>query len=143
MTATVKALHGSDIQVGDAVKAMDINLTATLIVAGAIATRDFMPVHHDKDYAQSQGAPDIFMNILSTNAYMARFITDWAGADTMIKNINIRLGVPAIPNQLLSFSGEVLSKSVEADGCVVEVSVKASNEMGDHASGTVVFSVPH
>lgn len=143
MTATVKGLRGADIEVGDAVKAMDIDLTATLIVAGAIATRDFMPVHHDKDYAQSQGAPDIFMNILSTNAYMARFITDWAGAETMIKNISIRLGVPAIPNQLLSFSGAVLNKSVEADECVVEVSVKACNEMGDHASGTVVFSVPN
>ena len=40
-------------------------MTATLIAAGAIATRDFMPVHHDRDYAGRQGAPDIFMNILS------------------------------------------------------------------------------
>ena len=51
--------------VGDALPALEIEVTATLIAAGAIATRDFMPVHHDRDYANSQGAPDIFMNILS------------------------------------------------------------------------------
>ena len=27
-------------------------MTATRIVAGAIASRDFMPVHHDRDYAE-------------------------------------------------------------------------------------------
>ena len=137
-----RALRRSDIAVGDKLPPLVLNLTSTMIVAGAIATRDFMPVHHDPEYARSQGAPDIFMNILSTNAYVARFITDWAGADTFIRNINIRLGVPAIPGQPLSFSGEVLGKREEGDVCVVEVSVKASNEMGDHATGTAVLTLP-
>ena len=55
-------------------------MTATLIAAGAIATRDFMPVHHDRDYAARQGAPDIFMNILSDTGYCSRFLTDWGGS---------------------------------------------------------------
>ena len=38
-----------------------------------------MPVHHDRDYAQSQGAPDLFMNILTTTGYVTRYVTDWAG----------------------------------------------------------------
>lgn len=140
--ASFRALRGSDIEVGDGVTPLTLNLTTTMIVAGAIATRDFMPVHHDPDYARSQGAPDIFLNILSTNAYVARFITDWAGAETFIRNINIRLGVPAIPNQALNFSGEVLTVTEEGDECVVEISVKVSNEMGDHATGTAILTVP-
>ncbi len=142
-TANTRSLRGPDIQVGDPITPLDLNLTSTLIVAGAIATRDFMPVHHDRDYAQAQGAPDIFMNILSTNAYVARFVTDWAGPEAFVKNINIRLGVPAIPNQVLRFSGEVLSKTEGQEECVVEVSVAAANDLGDHATGSVTLSVPN
>ena len=142
-TATTRSLRGPDIQVGDPVTPLHLDLTSTLIVAGAIATRDFMPVHHDRDYAQAQGAPDIFMNILSTNAYVARFVTDWAGPEAFVKNINIRLGVPAIPNQVLRFSGEVLSKTEGEEECVVEVSVAAANDLGDHATGSVTLSVPN
>ena len=74
-------------------------------VAGAIATRDFMPVHHDRDYARKQGAPDVFMNILTTNGYVARYVTDWAGPNTDVRGIAIRLGAPAYPYDTLTFSG--------------------------------------
>src|ERR1700684_1257759 len=96
MTATSlrDTLDWSGVQVGDTLPALVIEVTASVIVAGAIATRDFMPVHHDRDYANTQGAPGIFMNILSSTAYCSRFLTDWAGPDTMIKKIAIRLGVP-------------------------------------------------
>ena len=36
---------------------LEVPVTATLIAAGAIATRDFMPVHHDRDYAARPGRP--------------------------------------------------------------------------------------
>ncbi len=131
-------LSFSSLQVGDAVKPLDVSLTATMIVAGAIASRDFMPVHHDKEFAISQGAPDIFMNILTTNGYIARFLSDWAGPGARVANIRIRLGVPAIPGHHLEFRGEIV-KLDEHDGQgEVEVSVKVSNEMGDHATGTAM-----
>ncbi len=69
----------TDLAVGAELPTLVLDITATHIAAGAIATRDFMPVHHDRDYAQAQGAPDIFMNILSTNAHCSRWLTDWAG----------------------------------------------------------------
>src|SRR3984893_13156183 len=100
-----------DINVGDEVTPLTIDVTATVIVAGAIASRDFMPVHHDREYANSQGAPDIFMNILSTNAYCSRFLTDWAGPDAMIRRLAIRLGVPVYPKSVLTFTGTVTATS--------------------------------
>ena len=119
-----------------------IDVTATVIVAGAIATRDFMPVHHDRAYANSQGAPDIFMNILSDTAYCSRFLTDWAGPEVMIKNLAIRLGVPVFPGSTLTYVGTVIAKSqFDSDG-VVEVELKATNDLGDHVTGTAVLSLP-
>jgi len=141
MTQIVE-LKSTDIQVGDDLPGFELPVTSTVIVAGAIASRDFMPAHHDKDFAQGQGAPDVFMNILTTNGYVSRFVTDWAGPEAMIRKIAIRLGGPAIPGQPLRFSGEVLEKSVQGDECVLEVAVRAANDLGDHATGTVTLSLP-
>src|SRR5262249_58325351 len=101
----------NDISVGDVISPMRIDVTATVIVAGAVATRDFMPVHHDRDYANSQGAPDIFMNIMTSNGYCSRFLTDWAGPDAMVKRVASRLGVPAHAGSKLEFTGSVTRKS--------------------------------
>jgi acyl dehydratase len=128
--------------VGEELPVLAIEMTATRIVAGAIATRDFMPVHHDRDYANSQGAPDIFMNIISTNAYCTRYLTDWAGPDSMLKHLAIRLGVPVFPGSTLTFTGAV--SAVRPDGATTEVDVefRASNDLGDHATGTATLALP-
>jgi acyl dehydratase len=128
-------------QVGDALPTLTIEMTATRIVAGAIATRDFMPVHHDRDYAQAQGAPDIFMNILSTNAYCSRYLTDWAGPDAFVRRLALRLGVPVFPGSTLTFTGAVTAVEATADGTTVEVEFRAANALGDHASGTAVVAL--
>ncbi|MDX2170532.1 MAG: MaoC family dehydratase [Deltaproteobacteria bacterium] len=135
-------LDWNAIRVGDAITPMHLNVTATVVVAGAIATRDFMPVHHDRDYAASQGAPDIFMNIMTDNAYCSRFLTDWAGPEAMVKRIAIRLGVPATANSRLDFSGTVTGTSRGDGEGLVEVAFRAVNDQGDHLSGTAVISLP-
>jgi hypothetical protein len=136
------ALDWNKIRVGDAIAPMRIDVTATVVVAGAIATRDFMPVHHDRDYANSQGSPEIFMNIMTDNAYCSRFLTDWAGPEAMVKRIAIRLGVPAHAGSRLEFTGSVTGTSrVGAEG-IVAVEFRATNDKGDHLSGTAVLSLP-
>jgi hypothetical protein len=137
-----KSLKASDIHVGDPVKPMNINLTHTMVTATAIASRDFMPVHHDKDYALKQFAPDIFLNILSSNGYVSKFLTDWAGPEAWVKKINIKLGVPAVPHQVLKFTGAVISKTTVGNECVIEVSVQAANDSGNHATGTATITLP-
>ncbi len=136
------SLRGSEVAVGDELPPFELAVTSTVIVAGAIASRDFMPAHHDAEFAKAQGAPDMFMNILTTNGYVARFITDWAGPNAMIRKIAIRLGAPAIPGQPLRFTGKVAQTSPQGDECVIEVAIRAANELGDHATGTVVVTLP-
>jgi hypothetical protein len=136
------SMKANDINVGDAITPMDIPLTHTIIASTAIASMDFMPVHHDKDFAQAQFAPDAFLNILSSNGFVSKFITDWAGPDAWVKKINIKLGVPAVPHQVLKFTGEVLSKNTINDECHIEVSVQAANDSGNHVTGTAVITLP-
>ncbi len=138
----VHSLRSTEIAVGDEMPPFDLQVTSTVIVAGAIASRDFMPAHHDSEFAKVQGAPDMFMNILTTNGYVSRFVTDWAGPEAMVRSIAIRLGGPAIPGQPLRFSGQVAQMSHEGDECVIELAIRAANDLGDHATGTVVVSLP-
>jgi acyl dehydratase len=130
------------IAIGDELPPFELVLTSTMIVAGAIASRDFMPAHHDPAFAKAQGAPDIFMNILTTNGYVSRYVTDWAGPEAIVKRIAIRLGAPAIPGKTLRFSGRVAGKREQGDECVLELAVRAANDLGDHATGTVVVTLP-
>lgn len=144
MTSTIggtTTLAYDAIAVGDEITPLVVPVTTTLIVAGAIASRDYMPVHHDRDFATGQGSPDIFLNILTTNGLCVKFLHDWAGPEAMIKRLSIRLGVPAFPNDPLHFTGSVAAKSIADGEGLVEVSLKGSNSLGDHVSGTAVLSL--
>jgi len=131
-----------ELRPGDELPAMVIEVSATRIVAGAIASRDFMPVHHDRAYANSQGAPDIFMNILSDTGYCSRFLTDWAGPDAMVTHLAIRLGVPVFPGHTLTYTGTVTTLRREGDEGFVDVELRAINDLGEHVSGTATISLP-
>ena len=139
---TKTTLDWNGIRVGDPITPMKIDVTATVVVAGAIATRDFMPVHHDRDYASSQGSPNIFMNIMTDNGYCSRFLTDWAGPEAMVRKIAIRLGVPAYAGSVLEYAGTVVGKEQACGEGLVEVEFRATNDRGDHVSGTAVIGLP-
>ena len=134
-------LDWRDINIGDEVTPLEIPVTATVIVAGAIASRDFMPVHHDPEFAKKQGSPNMFMNILTTNGLCVKFLHDWAGPEAMIKKLAVRLGVPAYPNDPLRFTGSVTGKSTADGEGLIEVAFKGTNGLGDHATGTAVLSL--
>jgi acyl dehydratase len=129
-------LEFSAIRIGDPITPLVIEVTATRIVAGAIATRDFMPAHHDRSFANAQGAPDMFMNILSDTAYCSRFLTDWAGSEARITRLAIRLGVPVFPGHTLTYSGSVAALREEGGEGVVEAQFVAVGDIGDHVTGT-------
>jgi acyl dehydratase len=137
MTRTDTSLRYDDVQVGDELPTLVVPLTRTLIVATAIASRDYQDVHHDPGLAQERGSPDIFMNILSTNGFVGRFITDWAGPDAVLKSVKIRLGAPNHPGDTMTMTGEVTKKE---DG-VVEVQMRGANDLGDHVTGTVALEL--
>ena len=134
----LSTLSFADVEVGDELPPLEVPLTRTLIVATAIASRDYQDVHHDPALAEERGSPDIFMNILSTNGFVGRYITDWAGPDAFIKKVAIRLGVPNYPGDTMTMRGTV--EAVE--GGVATVKVVGRNSLGDHVTGTVDVVVP-
>ena len=135
---STKNVKLSDVNVGDSLPELPIPLTTSLIVAGAAASRDFTPVHHDKSAAQAAGMQDVFMNILTTNGLVGRYISDWAGPNALIRQVKIRLGTPNLPGDTMTLTGSVTSK----EGDVVEVEVAGKNAWGNHVTGTVRVALP-
>jgi acyl dehydratase len=130
-------LEGTAVTVGDTLPVLRVPLTRSLIVSAALASRDWEPMHHDPEAAQNRGLRDVFMNIISTNGFVGRYITDWAGPDARLKRICIRLGCQNYPGDTMELTGTVMAKADVADGCEVQVDVRGANSIGDHVTGTV------
>ncbi|MFF3860371.1 MaoC family dehydratase [Streptomyces sp. NPDC002209] len=123
--------------VGDTLAPLEIPVTRTLIVAGAIASRDYQDVHHDASLAREKGSPDIFMNILTTNGLVGRYITDRLGPGAVLRKVAIRLGAPNYPGDTMVLTGTVAA----VDGNSVEIRVVGANGIGHHVTGTVTAEV--
>ncbi|MCO6007634.1 acyl dehydratase [Actinoallomurus purpureus] len=105
-----------------------VELTPTFVIATALATRDFTPVHHDTALARAQGSKDIFLNILTTMGLVQRYVLEHL-PDVALEGISVRLGVPAYAGDTLTLTGRVVDdRAVEVRGAV---------SLGDHAVATV------
>lgn len=122
--------------VGERLPELRIPITRTLIVATAIASRDFQDVHHDPELARERGSRDVFMNILTSNGLVGRYVTDWAGPAARLRKVAIRLGAPNYPGDVMTMSGEV----TEVEGELVTVAVRGENSLGAHVTGTVTLT---
>ncbi|MFH8514076.1 MaoC family dehydratase [Streptomyces gelaticus] len=123
---------------GDELAPLEIAVTRTLIVAGAIASRDYQDVHHDAELAREKGSPDIFMNILTTNGLVGRYVTDRLGPLAVLRKVAIRLGAPNYPGDTMVLTGTVTA--VAADG-TADVKVVGANGLGRHVTGTVTVGL--
>jgi acyl dehydratase len=130
----------SSINVGDKLPDMGIDINVSFVVAGAVASRDFTPVHHNKGAANASGLANVFPNILTDNGLVGRFVTDWAGPDATLKRVNIKLGAPVQPGEVLKFTGEVAAKD-DANG-IVDVKVTAKGNWGMHLDGIARVQLP-
>jgi len=122
---------------GDILPEREVLVTRTGIVAMALATRDFQPVHHDHEVAQARGSKDIFMNMLATQGLVACFVADWAGPGATLRRNAIRLGAQNFPGDTLTLSGQVKERRESAGQTELDVNVTGRNSIGEHVSGAV------
>ncbi|MFF5259079.1 OB-fold domain-containing protein [Actinomadura viridis] len=123
-----KAGHEAGHEAAGEEPVLEIPLTPTFVIATALATRDFTPVHHDTALARAQGTKDIFVNILTTMGLVQRTaLTAVPGAE--LERVEVRLGAPA-------YAGDTLRLFAErADDATVRV--RGTVSLGDHVTATV------
>ncbi len=114
---TTRLLHG-DVAVGDTLPGLGVDVTATTVVLGALASRDWRPMHHDRDFAINRnGTQDIFLNTPNQAAWFERYVTDWTGPTGRLGRMTFRMNTSVFPDDHMVFSATVTGTSVDDAGC--------------------------
>jgi acyl dehydratase len=117
-TAVEPQLLLDDVTVGESLPALHYAVTATTVVLGALATRDWRPMHHDKDFAvERNGTQDIFLNTPNQAAWFERYLTDWTGPHGRLARVTFRMKGSVFPGDTMVLSGVVESTAVDDVGC--------------------------
>ena len=112
-----RLLYG-DVAVGDALPALHYEVTATTVVLGALATRDWRPMHHDKDFAvQRNGTQDIFLNTPNQAAWFERYLSDWSGPHGRLGRVTFKMQGSVFPGDTMTLQGTVVSTEIDQAGC--------------------------
>lgn len=108
----------ADVRPGDRLPELRYDVTATTVVLGALASRDWRPMHHDKDFAvERNGTKDIFLNTPNQALWFERFITDWTGPHGRLGRVSFRMSGSVFPGDTMVLSGVVEGTEVDAGGC--------------------------
>jgi len=113
---------------GAELPALAYDVTPSTVVLGALASRDFRPMHHDKEFAQNRnGVQDIFLNTPNQAAWFERYLTDWTGPKGRLGKIQFRMKNSVFPGDQMVFTGKVEGVSTDGAGCGwVDVSLNLS-----------------
>jgi acyl dehydratase len=108
----------ASVKEGDHLPELAIDVTATLVILGALATRDWRPMHHDRDFAINRnGVKDIFLNTPNQAAWFERYVTDWTGPYGRLGRMKFRMKSSVFPGDRMVFRGIVRNVGTDGAGC--------------------------
>ena len=106
------------VHAGDVLPELTYEVSATTIVLGALAARDWRPMHHDYDFAVNRnGTQDIFMNTPNQAAWFERFVTDWTGPTGRLGRMKFRMSGSVFPGDTMTMRAAVEKVETDAVGC--------------------------
>ena len=107
-----------DLSKGDVLPELRYDVTATTVVLGALAARDWRPMHHDHDFAVNRnGTQDIFLNTPNQAAWFERYLTDWSGPKGRLGRVKFRMKGSVFPGDTMVLSGTVEDVDTDDSGC--------------------------
>jgi acyl dehydratase len=106
-----------EVELGEAVPELAYPVTATTVVLGALASRDWRPMHHDHDFAVNRnGTADIFLNTPNQAAWFERYLTDWSGPKGRLGRMKFRMKGSVFPGDTMVLRGVVEGVGTDAAG---------------------------
>jgi acyl dehydratase len=134
-------LLADDVDAGDQLPELNYDVSATTIVLGALAARDWRPMHHDHDFAVNRnGTRDIFMNTPNLAAWFERYLTDWTGPHGRLGRMRFRMHGSIFPGDTMVFRGTVTDVATDATGCAwvtVDVAVSVDDDVKTSCSARI------
>jgi acyl dehydratase len=142
-----KSLTLSEVEPGDTLPSLVVDVSATTVVLGALASRDWRPMHHDYKFAtERNGTRDIFLNTPNQAAWFERYLTDWTGPKGRMGRIQFRMKASVFPGDEMVFSGSVSDVKTDDAGCgwaSLELSLKVGDTTVTDCTATVALPNDH
>ena len=132
-----------DVHKGDVLPELHHDVTASTIVLGALASRDWRPMHHDHDFAVNRnGTQDIFMNTPNQAAWFERYVTDWTGPKGRLGRMKFRMRGSVFPGDTMVMRATVEAVETDAAGCgwaTLLVTLSVGDELKTDCSARVAL----
>jgi acyl dehydratase len=142
-TIAQPTLTAETVSVGQQLPPLEHDVTATTVVLGALASRDWRPMHHDKEFAiQRNGVADIFINTPNNAAWFERYITDWTGPTGRLGRMKFKMSSSVFPGDRMLFAGTVKSITSDAGGCCwleLDIAVTVAGEVSTRCLARVAI----
>jgi acyl dehydratase len=117
------------VQPGDALDPLVFPLTYRNLIIDASGTRDLYPIHHDRDFARSQGQRDVFINTMMYEGLFGRLITDWAGPEAFLRRLKFAMRAPNCPGDTITSRAWVVAKYERDGDKLVDVEAHLDNQL--------------
>ena len=134
-------LVAASVGVGDSLPELAVDVTPTTVVLGALASRDWRPMHHDYKFAtERNGVADIFLNTPNQAAWFERYVTDWTGPTGRLGRMTFRMRNSIFPGDRMVFTAVVAAVETDEAGCTW-VALDIALSVGDRVCTTCATRV--
>ena len=136
-------LYYEDVNIGDEIAPLVKQPTTRQLVMWAGAVGDYLPIHYDKDIAQSRGLSGVIVHGQLVGAFLGQLMTDWIGERGALRKLSCSYKGMNYPGEAVTCRGKVTKKFVQDGQHYVECSLWAENSEGEKtASGTATIILP-
>jgi acyl dehydratase len=133
-----------DLVPGQALPAVAFPLSVYRLVMAAGATRDFNSIHHNTEWAQASGAPEMYANVVFLQGMWERCVRQFIGLGGQIKRISgFRMSSFNVAGDTATVGGQVERTWNTGGTGLAELQVWTRNRAGISVGpGSVTVSLP-
>ena len=127
---------------GDKLEPISLDLSLRRAIQAVGGTRDFIPFHHDDQYARDNGAEGIFFNTMFLQGFVGRAASEWFGNDAFPRRLEIAMHASNYVGRTLTAEGAVVATR-ESNGCrLVDADVTLATEDGPTTTVKLTVQLP-
>jgi acyl dehydratase len=115
------------IEVGMALPEKVFYIDRALLKAYADASGDQNPIHQNEEFALSVGLPNVISHGMLTMALAGKYVTEWAGGSTNVREFSARFIKPVIVPAGEKVDLTVVAMVTEVDGKTVKLDITATS----------------
>lgn len=114
--------------VGDAIAERVFWIDRELLKKYADASGDQNPIHQDEAFAKSVGLPDVIAHGMLTMAFAGKYVSDWAGGPSTVKEFSARFVKPVIVPANKKVDLTISATVAEVEGERIRLNIAATSD---------------